>query len=166
VKVMSSDAFVRPVRAGLSVQQLTDQLAIRDLVDAYAYCADRRDAKGQMELFTEDANFLVYMDSRSAEPTQHIKGRSALAPVFDELNIYEATMHFNGQSTTTLDGERAGGVAYCLAHHVKVKGPERSLMTAAIRYLDTFVKHDGTWYFSERKLMVDWTETRRLNSAQ
>lgn len=128
--------------------------------------ADRRDAKGQMELFTEDANFLVYMDSRSTEPTQHIRGRSALAPVFDELNTYVATMHFNGQSTTTLDGERASGVAYCLAHHVKVDGPERSMMTAAIRYLDTFVKHDGTWYFSERKLMVDWTETRRLNSAQ
>ena len=33
-------------------------------------------------------------------------------------------------------------------------------------YQDTFVEHDGTWYFSERKLMVDWTETRRLNSAQ
>ena len=162
---MSSDAFVRPVRGGLSVQQLTDQLAIRDLVDAYAYCADRRDAKGQMELFTEDANFLVYMDSRSAEPTQHIKGRSALAPVFDELNIYEATMHFNGQSTTTLDGERRRS-GLLLAHHVKVDGPERGLMTAAIRYLDTFVKHEGTWYFSERKLMVDWTETRRLNSAQ
>ena len=161
---MSSDAFGRPVRAGLSIQELNDQLAIRELVDAYAYCADRRDAEGQMELFTEDADFLVYMDSTSGEPTQHIKGR-ALAPVFDELNTYVATMHFNGQSTTTLDGERAGGVAYCLAHHVKVDGPKRSLMTAAIRYLDKFVKHDGTWYFSERKLTVDWTETRRLNSA-
>jgi uncharacterized protein YneR len=75
-------------------------------------------------------------------------------------------MHFNGQNTTTLDGERASGVAYCMAHHVKVDGLERSLMTAAIRYLDMFVKHDGTWYFSERKLMVDWTETRRLDSAQ
>jgi ketosteroid isomerase-like protein len=145
---------------------MADRLAIRELVDAYAYCADRRDAAGQMALFTEDADFLVYMDGSNPTPTQHLHGRAALAPVFDELNTYVATMHFNGQSTTTLDGERASGVAYCTAHHVKVDGPERSLMTAAIRYLDTFVKHDGTWYFSERKLMVDWTETRRLNSAQ
>ena len=106
------------------------------------------------------------MDSSKPTPTQHLHGRAALAPVFDELNTYVATMHFNGQSTTTLDAERASGVAYCTARHVKVDGPERSLTTAAIRYLDTFVKHDGTWYFSERKLMVDWTETRRLNSAQ
>jgi hypothetical protein len=29
-----------------------DRLAIRELVEAYAHCADRRDAKGQMALFT------------------------------------------------------------------------------------------------------------------
>jgi hypothetical protein len=146
----------------LSAPQLADQFAIRGLVDAYAYCADRRDATGQMALFTEDTEFLVYMDSRSPSPTQHLRGRAALAPVFDELNTYESTMHFNGQSTTVLDGDDASGVTYCLAHHVKVDGSARSLMIAAIRYLDSFVKHDGSWFFSQRKLMVDWTETRSL----
>jgi hypothetical protein len=29
--------------------------------------------------------------------------------VFDDLNRYEATQHFNGQSTITLDGDRATG---------------------------------------------------------
>jgi hypothetical protein len=107
-------------------------------------------------------DFLVYLDSRNPSPTQHLRGRAALAPVFDELNAYEATMHFNGQSTMALDGDRASAVTYCLAHHVKVDGSARSLMIAAIRYLDTFVKHDGTWFFGQRKLMVDWTETRPL----
>jgi hypothetical protein len=106
---------------------MVDTLAIRELVDAYAYCADRRDTAGQMALFTEDTDFQVYMDASNPTPTQHIQGRTALAPVFDELNVYEATMHFNGQSTAVLDGEHAAGVAYCLAHHVKVEGSERSL---------------------------------------
>jgi hypothetical protein len=150
---------------GLSVPQLADQLAIRRLVDAYAYCADRRDATGQMALFTEDTDFLVYMDSRSVSPTQHLRWRAALAPVFDELNAYVTTMHFNGQSTVVLDGDHASGVTYCLAHHVKVAGSARSLMLAAIRYLDSFVKRDGTWFFSQRKLMVDWTETRPLGTG-
>jgi hypothetical protein len=144
------------------VPQLADRLAIRELVDAYAYCADRRDADGQMALFTEDTDFLVYMDSRDPSPTRHLRSRGALAPVFDELNIYETTMHFNGQSTAVLDGDHASGVTYCLAHHVKVDGSARSLMIAAIRYLDSFVKQDGTWLFGQRKLMVDWTETRPL----
>jgi hypothetical protein len=135
------------------------------LVDAYAYCADRRDAAGQMALFTEDTDFVVHMDSRNPAPTQHLRGRAALAPVFDELNTYVATMHFNGQSTTVLGGDNASGVTYCLAHHVKVDGSSRSLMIAAIRYLDTFVKRDGAWLFGQRKLMVDWTETRPLGTG-
>jgi hypothetical protein len=71
-------------------------------------------------------------------------------------------MHFNGQSTTVLEDGRASGVAHCLAHHVKVDEASRSLMIAAIRCLDTFVKHDGTWFFSQRQLLVDWTQTRPL----
>jgi ketosteroid isomerase-like protein len=161
---MTTGGFTRAAHADLSLQQVADRLAIRELVDAYAYCADRRDAAGQMALFTEDTDFLVYMDSRNPVPTQHLQGREALAPVFDELNSYEATMHFNGQSTTVLDGDHATGVAYCLAHHVKVDGAARSLMIAAIRYLDSYVKHDRIWFFSQRKLMVDWTETRTLTA--
>src|SRR6202008_1421730 len=149
----------------LSVPQLADRLSIRELVDAYAYCADRRDAAGQMALFSEDTEFLVYMDRSNPTPTQHLRGRAALPPGFDQLNTYAATMHFNGQSTTVPDGDSASGVAYCMAHHVAVDGAVRSLIVAAIRYLDTFVKQDGTWYFRQRKLMVDWTETRILSSS-
>ena len=149
----------------LSVRQLADRLAIRELVDAYAYCADRRDATGQMALFTEDTDFLVYMDGHDGSPTQHLRGPAALAPVFDELNTYVTTMHFNGQSTAVLDGDHASGVTYCLAHHVKMEGSARSLMVAAIRYLDSFVKQDGAWFFSQRKLMVDWTEARPLGTG-
>lgn len=38
----------------ISPSEAADRLAIRELVDAYAYCADRRDAEGQMSLFTPD----------------------------------------------------------------------------------------------------------------
>ncbi|MFF2121587.1 nuclear transport factor 2 family protein [Kitasatospora sp. NPDC058184] len=142
-------------------QEAADRLAIRELVDAYAHCADRRDAEGQMALFTEDTRFLVFMDATAAEPTQELRGRDALAPVFDNLNTYRATTHFNGQSTVVLDGDRASGESYCLAHHLSYgTEAERSIMIASIRYLDRFVKRDGKWFFAERRLMVDWTETR------
>jgi len=36
-------------------------LAIRELTDAFAYCIDRREAEGQMALFTEDTRVLVFM---------------------------------------------------------------------------------------------------------
>jgi hypothetical protein len=36
----------------------------------------------------------------------------------------------------------------------------RTLIVMSIRYADTFVKHDDTWLFAERKLIIDWTDTR------
>jgi hypothetical protein len=113
-KTLASGDFARGDHAELSVREVADRLAIRELVDAYAFCADRRDAARQMALFTDDTDFLVYMDRRYPSPT--------------------------------LDGDHASGVTYCRAHHVTVDGSVRRLMVAAIRYLDTFVKHDGAWF--------------------
>lgn len=146
----------------LDLEQMADRLAIRELVDAYAYCADRRDTTGQMALFTPDTHFVVYMDAKSAVPSQELHGREPLAPVFENLNSYKVTTHFNGQSTIQVDGNRATGVSYCLAHHVTAQDGKESLMVASIRYLDTFAKQEGKWHFAERKLMVDWIETRPL----
>jgi ketosteroid isomerase-like protein len=148
----------------ISPSEAADRLAIRELVEAYAHCADRRDAKGQMSLFTEDTHFVVYMNARDATPSQELHSREALAPVFAALNQYDATTHFVGQSTIfTLTGGRATGEAYCLAHHVTVDGGKRRLMVASLRYLDSFVKTNGAWLFAERLLYVDWLEERALS---
>jgi hypothetical protein len=68
--------------------EAADRLSIRELVEAYAHCADRRDAKGQRSLCTPDTS---------------------------------------------------------------------------LRYLDAFVKIDGAWLFSERRLYVDWVDERPLS---
>ena len=147
----------------VSPPEAADRLAIRELVEAHAHCADRRDAKGQMSLFTADAHFAVYMSAKDPTPSQELRSRDALGPVFAELNKYDATTHFVGQSTIfSLTGDRAAGEAYCLAHHVTVDGGKRRLMVASLRYLDAFVKADGEWLFAERLLYVDWMEERQL----
>ena len=56
---MSQHTTVSPTEAA-------DRLAIRELTEAYAHCADRRDAEGQMALFTADTHFVVYMISGCA----------------------------------------------------------------------------------------------------
>ena len=148
----------------ISPEEAADRLAIRELVEAYAHCADRRDAKGQMSLFGPDTHFVVYMNAKDPSPSQELHSRDDLAPVFADLNQYDATTHFVGQSTIfTLTGDRATGEAYCLAHHVTIDGGKRRLMLASLRYLDTFVKTDGEWLFAERRLYVDWLEERALS---
>src|SRR5436309_4504701 len=70
----------------ISPGDAADRLAIRELVEAYAHCADRRDAKGQMALFTPDTHFVVYMNAKDPTPSQELHSREALAPVFADLS--------------------------------------------------------------------------------
>lgn len=154
---MSSHIAISPNEAG-------DRLAIRELIEAYAHCADRRDATGQMSLFTADAHFVVFMDAKNPSPSQELHSREALAPVFADLNKYHATTHFIGQSTIFLESaDRATGETYCLAHHVTIADHGRRLMIASLRYLDMFVRMDGAWLFAERRLYVDWVDERALS---
>jgi hypothetical protein len=44
-------------------------------IEAYWHCADRRDAKGQMALFTADAHLVVYMNARASKPSQELNSR-------------------------------------------------------------------------------------------
>ena len=144
-------------------EEAADRLAIRELIEAYAHCADRRDAKGQMALFTADTHFVVYMNAKDPTPSQDLHSREALASVFADLNQYAATMHFVGQSAIfTLKGDRATGEAYCIAHHLTLDGEKRRMMVAYLRYLDTFAKIHGVWLFAERLLYVDWLDQRAL----
>src|ERR1700737_355087 len=148
----------------ISSNEAADRLAIRELIEAYAHCADRRDAKGQMSLFTADTHFVVYMNAKDPTPSMELHSREALAPVFADLNKYEATTHFVGQSTIfTLTGDRGTGETYCLAHHVTLDGGKRCLMIASLRYLDTFVKMDGAGLFAGRQLYAAWMEERTLS---
>jgi ketosteroid isomerase-like protein len=62
---MSQHLTISPSEAG-------NRLAIRELIKAYAHCADRRDAKGQMSLFTPDTHFVVYMNAKDPKPSQEL----------------------------------------------------------------------------------------------
>ena len=90
-------------------------LAIRELVEAYAHCADRRDVQGQMSLFNPETHFIVFMDTKSSQPSMDLQRREDLAPVFADLKKYQATTHFLGQSTLVLNGDQATGETDCLA---------------------------------------------------
>jgi hypothetical protein len=47
-----------------------------------------------------------------------------------------------------------------IAHHLFTEDSERKIMIASLRYLDTFAKINRSWYFAERQLILDWSETR------
>ena len=86
--------------------------------------------------------------------------------MFDDLNQYEVTMHFNGQSTVTMDGDRAAGDSYTIAHHVFTKDGTRQMMVAWLHYLDVFTKIDDAWYIAERQIILQFSETAGSRCAR
>lgn len=141
--------------------QITDRIEIQDLINTYSHCADNREAQKQAELFTENALVKVF-NGKSTEPVQTLRGRKALENGFQVLKQYDVTTHFNGQNTLTVNGNKATGEVYCLAHHIK--NAEKSLLVMSIRYHDTYTKQNGKWLFSERDLYIDWTDKREISN--
>src|SRR4051812_7836142 len=96
------------------LRALVDRAAIRDLVDAYAHHADRRDPAAQAAVFTENGSVRLYEgDPALGEPVDTVTGRQALTATFTELvSRYEATTYLNGQSTVTISGDSATGETY------------------------------------------------------
>jgi ketosteroid isomerase-like protein len=151
----------------VSDDEATDRLAIRELVEAFAHYADRRDAKSQMALFTPDRRlFMSFMSPGAKDPAPSLdrQTRESLAPVFAELDKYDSTTHIVSQVTIlTLTANEATGETYYLAHHIAINASGRRLTVASLRYRDVFAKIDGQWLFAERRLYVDWVEVRTLS---
>ena len=150
------------VHTELTPAEGADRLALRELFDEYAHCADRRDVEGQKALFTDDTRIAVYMGGEGTDPT-YVPGRTRSAHAClrrpQSLRGHDA---LHGQSTVTIDGTRATGESYTIAHHVHTEDGGRKIMIASLRYLDTFAKLDGRWFFAERDFILDWSETRSL----
>lgn len=144
--------------------EAADRVEIRELIDAYAHHADRRRPEDQAALFTQDALVEVYQgEPEKNKPVQVTHGRAELASALGVLKNYDMTMHFNGQNTLTIDGDKAAGEVYCLAHHFSVEHGQRTLTVMGIRYYDTYARQNGHWLFAERKLIIDWVDRRPSN---
>lgn len=158
-RMANQEEFTLSIHATVTPEEAADRLAIRELIDAYARYADVRRPEAQADLFAPDARTLVYLGG-SGEPAQVLTTRQQHLEGFSGLSQYAATTHFNGQFTVTLNGDRATGEGYCLAHHILDAEDGRKLTVMSIRYEDTYAKQNGTWLFAERRLIIAWTDTR------
>jgi hypothetical protein len=141
--------------------EAADRLALRRLVDAWAHCADRRLAEQQSNLFVADGTILNYEgDPSTHKPHSTIKGRTAIRSALAVLNTFAVTLHMNGQSEVIIHGDHAIGETYCLVHQFTNEKDQRKCQTLGIRYHDQFLRQENRWYFTERKLIIDWSDTR------
>jgi ketosteroid isomerase-like protein len=137
---------------------LADERALGRLTEEYARATDRRELAAAASLFAEDGLLILFMDGAESPPTGHHQGRAAIGAAIAAVTRFDATTHFLGQRTFEVDGDHARGETYCLAYHVRKRPGRQVNVLLAVRYLDTYVRRDDRWLFSERVMISDWTD--------
>lgn len=144
--------------ATMNIQEISDRLALKDLVDTFSNLADTKEIDQQVQLFTEDAEVTSYQGKKM---TSRLKGRKELAERFKAfLDNFTTVYHINGQQTVKIDGDKATGIAYAqvvLVSEKKVgKSIKKTMLTEGVRYNDEYVRQDGRWLISKRTSHFEW----------
>ena len=143
---------------------LADRVALRELVDLYAYAVDRRRPDLFATLFPADGE-LVVTSATGGEPLV-LNGRDGWARAFTVVAPFTVTGHFVGNHLVRTAGDRAGGEAYCLVHEIYQAGDSPRIQLRFVRYADAYVRRGGRWLFQTRVLHFDWHDDRALGPAR
>lgn len=128
---------------------LLDKNDCVELVHKFARAIDRCDADLVGQIFHPDAT-----DDHGG-----FKGTANdFVPwVMEVLSGMRRTQHIIGNILIAVDGDRAQGESYFIAHHVLPGDDGDRFMIAAGRYLDRFERRDGAWRISHRHAVYDWS---------
>jgi hypothetical protein len=137
----------------------------RELVDAYAICADRRDADSFAALFASDATLTTYELDGTERHT--FSGVGEIASIPERLRRYERTMHHVTSHLVVPAGPgRATGEAYCLAHHLGRRDDGLVIdHLLQIRYVDGYELDGERWRFTRREVRTAWVDDRLISST-
>jgi hypothetical protein len=149
------------------MSEVADRLALRDLIDAYATAVDARDGEAFAALFREDAALRIF-EAGAAEPAIEYRGTAELRTVPDLLDKlkFGTTFHLMANHRCQIDGDRATGETYCLAHHLRERDGALQDVVMVIRYRDTYARGEDGWRFAQRDVLRQWTEIRPAELAQ
>ena len=141
-----------------------DRLLLRELVDRYASAVDDRDAAAMAGLFVPDGRLLVH-EADTGGLSYEYRGHDELPKVIADMERFHLrTFHLVANFVCTLDGDRATGAPYCVAHHLRDDGKGHGLQVIVmpVRYRDSYVRTADGWRFEERVCTVQWRERRPL----
>jgi len=146
----------------MSVENLKTRQELRDLVDAYAYLGDDKKIDEQMELFTPDATYKVYMNGIEVANTT---GTETLKKEFS-THAVEVKTYFtlNGQHTAEIDGNDATGISFSQLKMVREKDGKNIITDYSVKYEDAYIFQNGKWLIRKRIGHFLIIETRTLNN--
>ena len=125
------------------IARLEDRAAIHELIARYGIAIDDRDIEVIAALFTPDGSF------RSRDGVMDARGREAVVEQYrGRFAALAVSNHFSHDHILTFgpDPDEAHGL---ITAHAEVWRNGRALI-AALRYEDTYRRHEGSWCFADR----------------
>ena len=137
VFILSSTMIGNP--KALNDNQLSDRMAIIDVVNSMGTLADLGQYSQLQQLFTEE----VIVDYTSLFPgeVQNIPSQQLMTQWQSVLPGFDATQHMITNHQITVDGDEAKAIAYVRATHKLGDG----MWVVGGYYVDELAKIDGVW---------------------
>ncbi len=121
---------------------------LRDLIDNYAYLGDEKNISEQMELFTADLIYKVYMDDILVA---NVSGREQMEKGFNfHSSLVKTYFTLNGQHTVKIDDNGATGISFSQIKMIREQEGQNILSDYSVRYEDSYILQNGKWLIKER----------------
>lgn len=132
----------------MTLEILKTKEDLRNLIDDYAYLGDEKKIAEQMELFTSDLSYKVFMGGALVAD---VSGRETMERDFN-LHSSEVKTYFtlNGQHTVKINNETASGVSYSQIKMIREIEGKDVLTDYSVKYDDNYVKINGKWLIKDR----------------
>ncbi len=147
----------------MDLETIKTKEELRNLIDAYATLGDEKRISEQMELFTKDATYTVFMNGTVIAQTvgtdklqQEFNGHAALVKTYFTLN---------GQHTVEVNQDAATGVSFTQIKMIREIDGKDILTDYSVKYEDEYVLENGKWLIKERKGHFIIIEARILNQV-
>ncbi len=133
---------------------------IRELVLLYSRGVDRQDIALLRTLYAKDA-----ADAHGV----HFNGTADEYINFLERSLphLRVSGHYVCNHLISVDGDRAEGEVYAIAHHIIPDGKGGCVADfAGVRYIDRYRREQGRWLFACRDVMFDLREVRPIPTPE
>jgi ketosteroid isomerase-like protein len=144
----------------VDVQEVSDRLEIRNLIDEYASSLDDGSTDRLVGVFTDDAHFWV-TQAGSDESLMSYDGSEEIAQIMTLISPFGHTMHVMLNHQVKVSGDTATSVTYCTANHL-LGDPAEANLTMALKYRDEHRRTADGWRIARREVVRYWQEVHRL----
>jgi hypothetical protein len=134
------------------------------LASDYFTVTDALDHARWAALFTTDGTFSS-VHRLGEEPFFVAQGHDELRHVLVNNEQFRRTFHMMGNTSFHVDGLRATGTVYCMAHHLLDGDRAGNSLVMLIRYWDEYVSTSEGWRFFRRCAEQCWQEIHPASAA-